>query len=202
MQLIPVLAKFIFTLSLVASLVACQANSGAQSRPGEMEFEPDADFPFGRANPNAPPQLQQFAFMIGRNDCREERLSNATGEWVEGYRTWDAYYFMNGNAIRDSGRSGAATNGNIRVYDAASGQWHVTYISTPVYGTGTWSGSMVEGRIELEQPQKAPGTDIDGVNRLTFYDIQGSSFRWKGEWASLDNSIVREFWRMECEKVS
>lgn len=170
-------------------------------RDGELVYEPGASYPFGRVNPDAPAELAQFAFMIGKNDCTEERLDSTTGEWRVGTRTWDAYYYLNGHAIRDAGRSGTATNGNIRIFDPASSQWHVTYFSTPVYGTGTWVGGVVEDRIELEQPQKAPGTEIDGINRLTFFDIGESEFKWKGEWVSLDGSTVFNYWRISCQKV-
>jgi len=182
-----------------ALLASCQS---ADPRPGAPSYEPSVDYPFGRINPDAPAELQQFSFMVGRNDCSEERLNNASGEWDPGSRTWDAHYYLNGNAIRDVGRSGAATNGNIRVYDAATGQWHVTYFSTPVYGSGVWSGGVVEDRIELEQAQKAPGTDIDGINRLTFFDINDEGFQWKGEWVSLDGSVVFPYWRISCRKIS
>ena len=183
-------------------LLLCIHSQAQEQRDGELIFEPDETFPFGRLNPDAPPEMAQFAFMIGKNDCTEERLNNATGEWEAGTRTWDAYYYLNGNAIRDSGRSGSATNGNIRIFDTASGQWRVTYFSTPVYGSGSWAGGVVDDRIELERPQKAPGTQIDGVNRLTFFDISDSAFQWKGEWVSLDGATVFNYWRISCQKVN
>ena len=186
------LTLFIFTLN------SCQLTP---VRPGAMPYEPSAAFPFGRPNPNAPTELQQFAFLIGNNDCSEERLDGASGEWIPGVRIWDAHYYLNGNAIRDGGRSGSSTNGNIRIYDPATEQWHVTYFSTPVYGSGTWKGKLIDNRIELEQPQLAPGTTIEGINRLTFYNISSSSFDWRGEWVSLDGSQVFPYWRVSCEKL-
>ncbi len=191
-----------FLVFLQVFLAGCQSSIDSSSREAALIYEPSNRFPFGRPHPDAPNEIEQFAFMIGENDCTEERLNNATGEWQPGVRTWDAHYYMNGHAIRDSGQSGSATNGNIRVFDAASEQWHVTYFSTPVYGSGTWSGGMVEGRIELEQAQVAPGTSIEGINRLTFYNISNDSFDWKGEWLSLDGSAVFPFWRISCRKVN
>ena len=198
--------RLLCLLPALLALPACQ-NAGMAapglelSREGALSYEPSTRYPFGRPHPDAPAELQQFAFMVGKNDCTEERLDNASGEWIPGTRTWDAHYFINGNAIRDSGRSGSATNGNIRIFDTASGQWHVTYFSTPVYGSGVWSGGLVEDRLELEQPQKAPGTDLDGINRLTFFNMTDSSLDWKGEWVSLDGSAVFPYWRISCEKV-
>lgn len=95
-------------------LSTCQS---VQDHPPGMIYEPDSQFPFGRRNPDAPAELAQFEFMVGRNRCDEERLNGATGERESGQRSWDAHYFMNGYAIRDTGRSGALTNGNIRLFD-------------------------------------------------------------------------------------
>lgn len=184
---------------LAAMLGACTTPS---ARVGRLPHDPSPMYPFGRLNPEAPPETAQFAFLIGHNDCREERLNNATGEWVGGERSWDASYYLDGYAVQDSGSSGGATNGNIRIYDPATEQWHVTYFSTPVYGLGTWSGGMVEDRIELERPQKAPGTDLDGTNRLTFYDITDTGFKWKGQWISEDSSFVTDYWRISCTRLT
>mgnify|MGYP000398014167 CR=1 FL=1 len=150
---------------LLLSLPACQLNA---QRPASLEYEPSAAYPFGRANPEAPPELAQFGFMIGENDCLEQRRNNATGEWVEGVRSWDAHYYMNGFAIRDSGKSGATTNSNIRVFDTANEEWAVTFFSAPAYSSGTWRGKMDGGNMVLRQAQKAPGTNFDGFSTLTF----------------------------------
>ncbi len=185
-------------LLLLLSLAACQANP---PRAASLLYEPSAQYPFGRANPEAPKELAQFDFMVGRNDCTEQRVNNATGEWLESTRSWDAYYFMNGHAIRDEGRSGATTNGNIRVYDAASDEWVVTFFSAPVYSSGAWRGKMEGEEIVLRQAQKAPGTDFDGFSTLTFSNISAAGFDWSGVWVSEDGSVEFPFWRIQCQKL-
>ena len=185
-------------LILAVSAAACQAQS---QRAGALLYEPSAQYPFGRPNPAAPQELQQFAFMIGRNDCEEDKLNNATGEWESSRRSWDAYYYMNGFAIRDSARSGANHNGNIRIYDPAAQLWRVTFFSTPGFSSGVWSGGMEGDRLLLSVPQKAPGTDIDGISRLTFSNISPRGFVWTGEWVSADGEVVFPFWRISCVKV-
>ena len=186
-------------LLLMAYLTACQA---AVPRAASQSYEPGDQYPFGRANPDAPPETEQFRFMVGRNDCSQSRLDNATGDWVDGKRSWDAYYFMNGFAIRDEGRSGATTNGNIRVYDAATDEWVVTFFTAPAYSSGTWRGKMEGENLVLRQPQKAPGTDFDGFSTLTFSNISPRGFDWVGEWISEDGSVVFPFWRIQCQKVA
>lgn len=142
-----------FICLLIVLLTACTTPPVGGSR---LSHDPSSRYPFGRQNPEAPPETAQFAFMIGHNDCQEERLINATGEWISGRRSWDTSSYLDGFAIRDSGSAGSGTNGNVRIFDPATGQWHVTFFSIPVYGSGVWRGCMVEDRIELERPQKAP----------------------------------------------
>lgn len=186
-------------LLVMLFLAACQANL---PRVASLSYEPSEQHPFGRANPDAPPELAQFHFMVGENDCSEQRLNNTTGDWVAGSRTWDGHYFMNGFAIRDGGTSGATTNGNIRVYDAVANEWVVTFFSAPTYSSSTWRGKMEGENLILRQPQKAPGTDFDGFSTLTFSDVSSQGFDWVGEWISEDGSVVFPFWRTQCQKVA
>lgn len=166
-----------------------------------MAYEPDVQYPFGRPNPDAPAQLSQFHFIVGRNDCSEQRLDSATGEWVEGLRSWNGHYFMNGLAIRDGGRSGATTNSNVRIFDEATGEWVVSFFSLPGNSTGTWRGKMEGANIVLRRPQKAPGTDFDGFSTLTFSNLSSEGFDWLGAWVSEDGSLEFPFWRVQCQKV-
>lgn len=183
-----------------ALLFMVASGLASEERAENLLFEPSSEYPYGRPNPEAPEKLAQFAFMIGQNDCTDERLNNASGEWDRSTRTWDAHYFMNGYAIRDTGRSGGSTNGNIRVFDSSAQEWLVTFFSMPTYGSGVWRGGMEEGNMVLKLPQKAPGTDIDGFSRLTFSNISNSGFNWDGEWVSEDGSVVFPFWKIRCSK--
>lgn len=191
--------KVLSILLLTLILASCQ---NSQPRPVSLQYEPNEQYPFGRLNPDAPPETSQFSFMVGQNDCVEQRINNATGEWVDGVRSWDGYYTMNGFGVRDGGQSGATTNSNIRLYDAAADEWVVTFFSAPAYGTGTWRGGMVEGNMVLRQPQKAPGTDFDGFSTLTFHNISDQGFEWSGEWVSVDDSVRVAFWKVQCQKVA
>lgn len=192
---------------LPLTLLSCQTQltgvANSTERPAALSYEPSAEFPFGRPNPAAPPELAQFHFIVGQSNCEEELLNGATQEWVEGQRTWDASYYMNGFAIRDAGRTGSGgNNGNIRIFNPATGQWQVHFFSMPVYSNGIWSGGMEGDNMVLRQPQKAPGTDLDGVSRLTFSNISDEGFDWAGEWVSDDDAdIVFPFWRISCSKV-
>ncbi len=183
----------------VVPLIACQIDA---SRELTQLYDPNDEYPFGRKNPAAPVELSQFHFMVGQNDCEEQRLNNVSGEWVAGIRSWDAHYYMNGYAIRDGGASATSTNGNIRIFDPSEKQWNVTFFSMPAYSSGVWKGVKEGGNIVLKQAQKAPGTDFDGFSTLTFSNISAAGFDWSGEWISEDGSVVFPFWRVQCRKVN
>ena len=187
-------------IRLAALALLLATTPTATARDNALLYERSDEHPYGRPNPAAPKEISQFAFMIGRNDCTESRRTPGGDEWVDGKRTWDAWYTLDGYAIMDSGRSGASTNGNLRVYDANKGQWFVTFFSMPGYSSGIWSGGATETGIELNQPQKAPGTDLDGFSRLTFSNISDEGFDWLGEWVSADGNIRFPFWRISCKR--
>lgn len=166
----------------------------------DTSYEPDARHPFGRPNPSAPPELQEFSFIIGQNDCTEQRRKPGSDEWSHTERTWDGHYTMNGFAIFDTGHSSSSANGNMRIYDPVEGVWNVTFFSSPAYSSGVWRGTRVGNSIVLKQAQKARGTDMDGWSRLTFSDITTTGFKWVGEWVSLDEKVVYPFWRISCAR--
>ncbi len=186
-------------LTLGLGLLLLTSNA-AFARQDVLRYEPSSEHPFGRPNPDAPPEISQFAFMIGENDCINSRRQPGSDTWVESTRTWDAKYTLNGYGIIDSGRSGTTTNGNVRIYDTASKQWQVTFFAMPAYSSGVWSGGMVGDDIVLKQAQVAPGNNIPGHSTLTFSNISMDGFDWRGEWISEDGSIVYPFWKVSCKK--
>ena len=168
---------------------------------GRSEFDPSAEYPYGRPNPSAPEELAQFAFLIGHSDCTEKLRTPNSNDWVDGTRSWDAYYTLNGYAIMDGGVASRGANGNMRIYDPAIERWKVTFFSTPVVGAGVWIGGMSGTSVVLERSQQAPGSNIDGISRLTFSEITPTSFEWLGEWVSADESVQYPFWTISCRKV-
>ncbi len=183
------------------TLLFLSSSALATPREAAATYDPSPSHPWGRPNPDAPPAIADFRFMIGNNDCTEQRRNNSNGEWIEGERTWDARYTMNGHAIIDSGRSGASANANIRAFDADAGEWVVTFFSMPGYASGIWRGRRVDERIVLKQAMKAPGSGIDGFSTLTFSNISDEAFDWDGTWVSADGSIEYPFWRIRCRKA-
>lgn len=164
-------------------------------------FVPDSDTPFGRVNPEAPPQTDQFSFMIGRFDC-ESQARNQDQSWQETKpMAWSAQYYLNGYGVLDYSSWNGRTAMSMRLYDEKNDRWSVTFFSAPNFsGTpGTWTGGKVGDKMILKKDQKSPNGN-EGISRLTFYDIREDGYRWVGEWVSADSSVVFPFWKIDCER--
>lgn len=175
------------------------ANSQSNSM---MEYEPSADLPFGKINPNAPKQLSDFQSMIGICDCASERR-NQDGTWQDPIKmVWKFKYIMNGMAVQDeTHKEDGIHSGSIRQFNSDSLQWYVHYYSSnsPTPKLSTWAGGKQNDKIVLSMPQKAPN-GMDGFSRLTFYDISDNGFKWIGEWVDTSGQVAFPFWKIDCTK--
>ena len=122
-------------MNSLAALVFITALSSAQDpvtpmlSPEEVAFEnrfnelskagvtldhlPTQDSPWGNPNPDAEPELQQFAFMVGRSHCIQPLTGinpNSPDQILKNDLVWLAYYALDGRAIRDEFYS-LASNG-------------------------------------------------------------------------------------------
>ena len=48
--------------------------------------------------------------------------------------------------------------------------------------------------------QYLPG--MEGLFRLTFYDITNNGFKWIGEWVNKDETIEYPTWKIDCKKIA
>ena len=191
--------KLNITISIL-TLIIC-SNLLAQPKSNFNEYEPSASNPYGRLNPNAPPEVADFAALIGLCDCKSLNR-NPDGTWQDTVAMeWQFKYILNGTAVQDEVWREGNYASSIRQYHADSAQWIVTYYSYPyvTYNVGVWRGGKEGEDIVLTQPQKAPN-GMDGISRLTFHAISENGFKWKGEWVKDDGSITYPFWTIDCKK--
>lgn len=166
-------------------------------------YEPSPAHPFGLPNPEAPPELLDFAPLIGGCNCTSVRR-NPDGSWADTVAmVWRFKYIMNGMAIQDETlKADGIHSGSIRQYAADSSRWYVHYYSsgTPNSRLPTWEGHRREdGNIVLYLEQAAPNGN-PGFFRLTFSDIDAGGFDWVGEWVSTDESLVYPTWKIACTR--
>lgn len=168
----------------------------------QYSYEPSAEFPFGRPNPEAPTQIKDFEPMIGLCNCKSV-ARNQDGSWGDPVdMTWRFKYIMNGMAVQDETlKADGAHSGSIRQFSADSSRWYVYYFATngiPKTITA-WEGNKKDGKIILNKVQPAPNGK-EGFYRLTFYDLSKTGYKWLGEWIDKTETISYPTWKIECTK--
>lgn len=166
------------------------------------KYEPNEKFPFGQYNPDAPEQLKDFEPLLGECKCKSvSRKPDQT--WAEPEdMIWRWKYIMNGKGIQDETvKADGRNSGSIRQYDKDSMRWNVHYYTSVATSVTlpTWHGNKKDGKIVLYRPQKAPN-GMEGLYRLTFYDISEKGYKWIGEWVDKSEQIVFPTWKIECTR--
>lgn len=172
----------------------------AQNNNGK--YSPSAKSPFGQPDPKFEEFLKDYEKLIGLCDCVSVQMG-ANQQWGKPVNTvWEWKYVMNGKAIQDiNRREDGSSSSSIRLYNADSAQWYVTYFSGNLTSTmpSTWVSRKGENPLVLYLPQKAPN-GFDGFSRLTFQNITDQGFEWRGAWVDPTGSAVFPFWKIDCKK--
>lgn len=191
--------RIMFLLSLVLLLGNQIYSQVSKSYEAKIKSnEPNLEFPFGKRNPKAPIQLDEFSFMIGVCDCIDS-IRTKKNEWISFPSIWEGKYFLNGYAIQDNYFNGENPTSNLRFFDPTTNTWKVTYTQfARGYFVGTWEGKKQGNNIVLYQEQKSSsGKKV--INRLTFYNISDTGYDWVSEAILEDNSVTAN-WKQSCKK--
>ena len=157
---------------LVAGVAAAQEVVDQTAETPDVDYNPSPSHPFGRPNPDAPPELSQFAFMVGEFDCVDE-IRQADGSILRFSAIWNAKYFLNGMGIQDEYWTPTFYTSNIRIFDPAEGKWKVTFFRMPGYFSGVWEGGWEGDRMELR-----PSGNPNGPP-LLFHHITSAGYEWQ-----------------------
>lgn len=158
----PVLSMLIGCCSLVFALPGSWARDGA--------------------HPDAPPQTEQFAFLVGSWNC-QTRFMGPDGEFTEGQATWTGHWVLDGWAIKDDWVStlpdGREFQGfNIRSFNPRSGKWDNRWLPQVTLQWRHYESEMVGDTMVMTG---GTGEDARGAftDRNTFYDIGPDSWKWR-----------------------
>ncbi len=138
-------------------------------------------------NPNAPAELQQFAFLIGEWDAHAYLIDDSGNEVEFGYADWRIFYILNGCAIQDAWiyrnlASGEVEHGTMfRTFNPAAGEWRIVEQRHTdlefVHMTAKQVGETMEMHGVLESPEGK-------VNfRRVFYNIEKDRFEWRTDFS-------------------
>ncbi|MEM6794421.1 MAG: hypothetical protein AAF725_10600 [Acidobacteriota bacterium] len=188
------------------------AEARATARPQPPVASVAADGPFGTPHPDAPEELEQFAFLVGRWSCEVDSL--VPPDWTrraQSQAEFTGYYMQDGYAIMDDFRGGFGEGylaSTFRAFDRRAGEWRIHWLDGR---TGVWSSQMrgyatPEGGMRIESSMTTAGPDgapIEVQLQYEFYDIERERFRWRQN-ASTDGGETwrRETTRMECARTA
>ena len=151
--------------------VAAQAVVDQTEAEPNVRYEWSPAYPYGRPNPTAPPELAQFAFIIGEFDCIDE-MRRRDGTWVRFRAIWNAHYFLNGFGVQDEYWNPDFHTSNIRIYDPTAGRWKITFFRMSGYQSGVWEGGLEGDDLVFRSGGRTSGPG------LTFYDRTEDGFEW------------------------
>lgn len=189
--------------ALVAGVVALSAAPALDSREPAKEncrAMKRVEQEYGKPNPNAPPELSQFAFLIGewKFDAKLKR-KDGTQESFTG--TWEGRYVLDRHAIADEYRMTTSAGElvvlgiNLRAYDSKKKAWNMKWLNALA---GTWVdlgpeelGGVEVGEKSISYVMKEPVAG-HAFTRATYTIVSENHFTWRGE-GSNDQKTWEEF---------
>lgn len=196
---------------LSALLAVFMLSSAAPARYTGEPVEEDSqamkpsDLEYGKRNPNAPPELSRFAFLIGKWGC-DAKLRREDRTWESLNAIWEGRYILDGYAIADEYRMTTPAGElvvlgmNFRSYDANKKTWNLKWLNALA---GTWvdlgsedlGGVKADGKTitySMKEPLAA-----HRLTRATYTNNSKSHFTWRGE-RSNDGKEWDEFLVIQC----
>ena len=167
------------------------------------------DTDYGKLNPEAPPELSQFAFIIGAWRC-DVRVKGEDGTWQSYQATWVGRYILDGYVIADEYRmtnqaGELVVHGmNFRSYSVEKKSWIMRWLDgtrsfwvelgpEALGGVRVDAGSITFKLIDRFAP--------DALSRVTFSNISADRFEWREE-KSLDAGTTwTEFVAIEAHRI-
>ena len=144
---------------------------------------------YGKPNSNAPTELSQFAFLVGKWRG-EAKLKREDGTWENLKAIWEGRYILDGYAIADEYRMTTAAGElmvlgiNLRSYDAKKKTWNLKWLNAL---TGTWTdlgpeelGGVVADGKAISYRMKEP-VARHALTRATYTNISPDHFTWQGD---------------------
>ena len=164
--------NIILILTFLSILISAQNNSRVNKLPEGLD-------------PNIPPEMAQFSFLVGEFDCSWKSKIDSEGNYATGSGgKWIGKYTLNGYAFEDDWISGSLIGTTWRTYDRVNKRWICKWLQSgtdnPIGFTRDYFYARYEDNKILID---AEGKDTRGEykDRIMFYDISDDGFKWKIE---------------------
>ncbi len=163
-----------FSMALMAGIHVATA----QDSP-EILYQPNPDSPIGERNPNGPPELAQFDFLIGDWDV------DMTWYWdgvtpTKSKAKWHNHWIINGMVVMLEWRGPQFTGAEIRQWDPRQQKWVGTNIY-PDFGPDLPDATAEKVGDEMHVFIPYIGPDGPYINRETYYHIEADSYKMRSD---------------------
>jgi len=160
-------------------------------------------------NPNVPPELSRFAFLIGDWNC-DAKLQMPDGTRQTLQATWHGHYILDGYAIADEYRmtdhaGNLIVHGmNFRTFDTAAKKFNIKWLDAR---TGAWSDLVTpnSGTVSIHSNAIAytfpEPTGTHPYTRATYTPLSPVRFTWQGEKSS-DQKSWSQFLLVDCHRIN
>ncbi|MEM7082446.1 MAG: hypothetical protein AAF465_06900 [Pseudomonadota bacterium] len=190
-----------FGYGILALFMLCLTACVSEPTPPTAPAKPVAAF--GQPHTSAPPELDQFGRFAGRWRCGvNERRPDGSWRTRPDDILWTFFYTLNGLAVQDiwtpEGQDllaeGIATN--LRVFNAQTGTWNVSWTNTVQASFELWSGGVAGDEMLLSSVR-----DNRPV-RIRFYNILPRQFQWTYEAAtSVSGTAFAPVMQLLCQRM-
>lgn len=182
----------------------------------EAFLTPEAEYPFGKLHPDAPPETEQWGQLAGVWECTNFAFVN--GQWFSGWKaTWAWRYILDGFAVQDVWHQKQENlpppratlprdfvGTNIRIYDRVKQKWQVMWFHNGQLpggsgnATSQFEAEFIDGQIimtPVNPPASGPQT------RNVFYNITKVSFEWKSETLNEDGETWTATFKIKGKRL-
>ena len=157
-----------------------------------------------------PPEVSQFAFLVGQWELTAKPPAKSFAEKIHGVRslsgTWRASRALDGLGIDDEMRI-VDPQGNphlvvhsLRMYDASAKRWQSATFD--VFGLGLLPMSGAWDGKELTVTSNALGADKKGLLRCRFHDIAPNTFAFTEDRSADGGATWTELFTVEAKRVT
>lgn len=164
------------------------------------QHDPSPARPFGTPHPEAPAELEQFAFLIGAFRCESEAPGinpHDPATPVTLKTLWRASYALDGRAIRDERIALGSVASNMRIFDAERNEWLIVFANAapPVafhQGPQVMGGTLAARQEGDAMVTRTETTADDGslLTSVTRFDaITSDGFTWSTQTLQGDTPV-------------
>ena len=129
-------------------------------------------------HPDAPPETDQFAFLIGSWDCTIRSIGPDGKLGPPAKARWVGRWELGGWAIRDDWSSAGGMGFNVRSFNPRTKKWDNRWLQS---GNLLWKYFEAEQVGDTMVMTGGEGSDPNGdyVDRNTFHEIEADSWSWR-----------------------